>query len=83
VLRLASNWLNQEQDNAVQAAPQPPTFIVAGPGPGKSTALALRVIKLIFVDNIAPFCIMATTRIRKAGADLKSRIRAWGYTTLG
>ena len=48
--------------------------IVAGPGSGKTTVLALRVLKLIFVDNIDPNAILATTFTKKAAKELHSRI---------
>jgi len=78
VPRFTSNWLNTNQDNAVSAPPRPPVFIVAGPGTGKTTVLALRVIKHIFVDNYPPNTIMATTFTRKAASELRSRILSWG-----
>lgn len=81
VPRFTSNWLNTNQDSAVSASPQPPVFIVAGPGTGKTTVLALRVIKHIFVDNYSPHTIMATTFTRKAANELRSRILSWGVAT--
>ncbi|HWP95999.1 MAG TPA: DEAD/DEAH box helicase [Syntrophomonadaceae bacterium] len=78
--RFQQNWLNAEQENAVFASPFPPVFIVAGPGTGKTTVLALRVLKLIFVDNFIPESIIATTFTRKAASELRSRIISWGYT---
>ena len=82
VPRFATHWLNDEQDNAVLANPHPPTFIVAGPGSGKTTVLALRALKLILVDEMLPAGIIATTFTRKAAAELRSRILAWGYAAL-
>lgn len=80
--RFAANWLNDDQAVAVAAVPHPPTFIVAGPGAGKTTVLALRVLKLMLVDGISPSGIVATTFTRKAAAELRSRILAWGYAVL-
>jgi len=80
--RFTQNWLNAEQDNAVAAAAHPPTFIVAGPGAGKTTVLALRVLKLILVDSIPPGSVIATTFTRKAAGELRSRILAWGYAVV-
>lgn len=80
--RFGVNWLNNEQAAAVAAVPHPPTFIVAGPGAGKTTVLALRVLKLMLVDGIPPSGIIATTFTRKAAAELRSRILAWGYGVL-
>lgn len=68
--RFAQQWLNQEQDAAVSALPSSPVFIVAGPGTGKTTVLALRVLKHIFVDGFPPESIMATTFTRKAAKEL-------------
>src|SRR5208337_3316454 len=80
--RFQQNWLNTEQDQAVRGAPSPPTFIVAGPGAGKTTVLVLRILKLILVDQIAPTRIVATTFTRKAAAELRSRVLSWGFATM-
>ncbi len=40
-------------------------FIVAGPGSGKTTVIVLKILKYIFVDDIAPDEILATTFTRK------------------
>jgi DNA helicase II / ATP-dependent DNA helicase PcrA len=82
IARFANRWLNEEQDAAVANPPHPPTFIVAGPGTGKTTVLALRVLKLIFVDGMRPERIIATTFTRKAAGELRSRILSWGYSIL-
>jgi DNA helicase-2/ATP-dependent DNA helicase PcrA len=76
--RFAQRWLNINQDRAVSAPLFPPMFIVAGPGTGKTTVLALRVLKHIFVDGLPPESIMATTFTRKAAKELRSRILSWG-----
>jgi len=73
--------LNNEQNDAVIAPPSPPVFIVAGPGTGKTTVLALRVLKHIFVDEYSPNSIMATTFTKKAASELRSRILSWGVAT--
>jgi DNA helicase-2/ATP-dependent DNA helicase PcrA len=80
--RFQRDWLNPEQENAVRAPLHPPMFIVAGPGTGKTTVLALRVLKLILVDGVRPAGVMATTFTRKAAGELRSRILAWGYSTI-
>src|SRR5438094_3375825 len=49
-------------------------FVVAGPGTGKTTALAIRTLKLILVDDVDPGAIMATTFTRRAAKELRSRI---------
>ena len=69
---------NPDQYRAVTAPQQKSLFLVAGPGSGKTTAIALRVLKLIFVDDVAPEAIMATTFTRKAAGELRSRILQWG-----
>lgn len=79
--RFAQQWLNQSQNIAVSALPSPPVFIVAGPGTGKTTVLALRVLKHILVDGFLPESIMATTFTRKAAKELRSRILSWGVVT--
>ena len=80
--RFNKHPLNPEQDAAVRANPHPATFIVAGPGAGKTTVLALRVLKLVLVDGLRPTGIIATTFTRKAADELRSRILAWGYATI-
>ncbi len=81
VPRFTVNWLNSQQNAAVSANPFPPVFIVAGPGTGKTTVLALRVLRHIFVDEFPPESIIATTFTRKAAAELRSRILSWGVVT--
>lgn len=49
-------------------------FVVAGPGTGKTTALAVRALKLILVDDVDPGSILATTFTRRAAAEIRSRI---------
>lgn len=82
VPRLQQNWLNAEQELVVRAAPHPPTFIVAGPGAGKTIVLVLRVLKLILVDQLVPSSVITTTFTRKAAGQLRSRILSWGYATV-
>lgn len=69
---------NRSQHNAIQAAQNQSLFIVAGPGSGKTTVIVLKVLKLIFVDDIDPLNILVTTFTRKAAAELRSRILGWG-----
>lgn len=80
--RFQQHWLNNQQNQAVSGSPSPPTFIVAGPGAGKTTVLVLRVLKSILVDDIPPNGVMATTFTRKAAGELRSRILSWGYATI-
>jgi DNA helicase II / ATP-dependent DNA helicase PcrA len=70
--------LNVDQQNAVRAGRADSLFLVAGPGSGKTTVLALRVLKLILVDGVPPTAIIATTFTRKAAKQLRSRILGWG-----
>lgn len=74
--RNISNDPNQR--SAISASPNQSLFIVAGPGAGKTTVIALRVLKLIFVDDVSPDSIMVTTFTRKAASELRSRILGWG-----
>jgi DNA helicase II / ATP-dependent DNA helicase PcrA len=70
--------LNRQQVEAVEAASDRSLFLVAGPGSGKTTVLALRVLKLILVDEVQPTAAIATTFTRKAAKELRSRILGWG-----
>lgn len=81
VPRFATDWLNQQQEIAVGSNPSPPLYIIAGPGTGKTTVLALRVLRHIFVDGMRPEGIMATTFTRKAASELRSRVLSWGVAT--
>jgi len=53
-------------------------YVIAGPGSGKTTASALRVLKLMFVDGVDPHEMVATTFTRRAASMLRSRIIEWG-----
>lgn len=70
--------LDANQRDAVSAPLDQALFLVAGPGSGKTTVLALRALKFVFVDSIDPAEILATTFTRKAAAELRSRILGWG-----
>lgn len=70
--------LNANQIQAIEPRLNECLFVVAGPGSGKTTVLALRVLKFIFVDDVPPEAILATTFTRKAAKELRSRILAWG-----
>lgn len=70
---------NPEQTAGINAAITSPTYLVAGPGTGKTTVLTLRILKLITCDHIPPGAILATTFTVKAAAELRSRILGWGY----
>ncbi len=75
---LLSKRLDSAQEEAVSAPLGESLFLVAGPGSGKTTVLALRLLKFIFVDGVDPAAILATTFTRKAAAELRSRILGWG-----
>ena len=70
---------NPGQKTAVEAAPGEPLFVVAGPGTGKTATLTMRMLKLVFVDQVEPKGILATTFTKKAAAELRSRVLGWGY----
>ena len=69
---------NEDQKKAIQSKPNQSLFLVAGPGSGKTTVMVLKILKFIFVDDIKPEEIFATTFTRKAAAELYSRILGWG-----
>lgn len=69
---------NRGQYDTIESALDRSLFIVAGPGSGKTTVMALRTLKLVFVDDIDPSTILATTFTKKAAAELRSRILGWG-----
>ena len=70
--------VNLDQNKAISAPTNRSQFIVAGPGSGKTTVMVLKILKFIFVDEINPGNILATTFTRKAAAELRSRILSWG-----
>lgn len=70
---------NSGQRPAVEATLCAPLFVVAGPGTGKTATLAMRMLKLVFVDQVEPKGILATTFTKKAAAELRSRVLGWGY----
>ena len=69
---------NKDQKKAILSNPNKSLFIVAGPGSGKTTVMVLKILKYIFVDDISPSEILATTFTRKAADELYSRILGWG-----
>lgn len=71
---------NAPQHDAIAAQAAQSLFIVAGPGSGKTTVIALRVLKLILIDDVPPDAILATTFTKKAAAELRSRVLGWGDT---
>ena len=69
---------NENQKKAISSPSNKSLFIVAGPGSGKTTVMVLKILKYIFVDDIEPSEILATTFTRKAADELYSRILGWG-----
>jgi len=69
---------NQDQKKAILSNANEGLFIVAGPGSGKTTVIVLKILKYIFVDEINPNEILATTFTKKAADELYSRILGWG-----
>lgn len=69
---------NVNQERAINAPLSHSLFIVAGPGSGKTTVMVLKVLKLMFVDDIDPSNILITTFTKKAASELRSRILGWG-----
>jgi DNA helicase II / ATP-dependent DNA helicase PcrA len=66
------------QREAVEADLNQSLFLVAGPGSGKTTSSALRLLKLIFVDDVKTDQILATTFTRKAASALRSKLVDYG-----
>jgi DNA helicase-2/ATP-dependent DNA helicase PcrA len=69
---------NPDQHRAISAPIIQSQFLVAGPGSGKTTVMVLKILKFIYVDDVHPSSILATTFTRKAAAELRSRILFWG-----
>lgn len=69
---------NPAQHEAIKAPVSESQFLVAGPGSGKTTVMVLKILKYVYVDNIHPHTILATTFTRKAASELNSRIINWG-----
>jgi DNA helicase-2/ATP-dependent DNA helicase PcrA len=69
---------NPDQNQAISAPVSESQFLVAGPGSGKTTVMVLKILKFIYVDDVHPSSILATTFTRKAASELRSRILSWG-----
>ena len=69
---------NEDQKLAISSPKDQSLFIVAGPGSGKTTVMVIKILKFIFVDDVAPNEILATTFTKKAANELLSRILSWG-----
>ncbi len=70
--------VNPDQNRAISAPKTESQFLVAGPGSGKTTVMVLKILKFIYVDDVKPGSIVATTFTRKAASELRSRILSWG-----
>ena len=69
---------DKSQQDAITSDKDTSLYIIAGPGSGKTTVMALRVLKLIFVDGEDPKSMVITTFTRKAAQELRSRVLGWG-----
>jgi DNA helicase-2/ATP-dependent DNA helicase PcrA len=70
--------IDAEQREIIKESFDKPLYVVAGPGTGKTTAITLRILKLILIDGLIPENILATTFTNKAAEELRSRILGWG-----
>src|SRR5579884_569741 len=52
-----------------------PLWVIAGPGTGKTQALILRCLYLLYVKKIPPESLLLTTYTRKAAQQLKQRLQ--------
>ena len=75
--------VDPEQRQCVEADPSESLFLVAGPGTGKTTAIAVRILRLIFVEGIDPAAILATTFTNRAADEIRSRVLGWGTRLKG
>ena len=76
--RKISSSDNPDQHQAISAPTNQSQFLVAGPSSGKTTVMVLKILKFIYVDDVHPSSILATTFTRKAASELRSRILSWG-----
>lgn len=79
LLQAHASSVDAEKKGVIAAGRDEALFVVAGPGTGKTACLALRVLKLVYVDRMDPAGIIATTFTRKAASELRSRILGWGF----
>jgi DNA helicase-2/ATP-dependent DNA helicase PcrA len=76
--RKISKQDNPDQKRGISAPLTESQFLVAGPGSGKTTVMVLKILKFIFVDEVDPSSILATTFTRTGASELRSRILSWG-----
>ena len=55
----------------------PATWVLAGPGTGKSEVLVVRTLRLLLVDKVAPESIVLTTFTNRAADNLLERLNAY------
>ncbi len=73
---------NPQQRECIKSDPTQPLLIVAGPGTGKTTVLALRALRHVFVDRTLPEHIVITTFTKKAAREIRTRLIDWGSPLL-
>ena len=73
---------NSAQREAVTYAGDSVLQIVAGPGSGKTTVIALRALRHVFVEGVPPENVLITTFTRKAAKELRTRWLEWGSVIL-
>ncbi len=67
--------LNQEQLQAVEASPDRPCLVIAGPGAGKTAVIAARCRYLIEEAGVKPAEILVLTFTRAAAFEMQERFR--------
>lgn len=78
ISRFSAHPPNPSQTACIEHPASHPLMIAAGPGSGKTTVLALRALRLVFVDRLLPEEVLVTTFTRKAAEELRSRLIEWG-----
>ncbi|MDI3256212.1 MAG: ATP-dependent helicase [Kyrpidia sp.] len=73
----ADGWRLTEEQWAAVLSPAERIAVYAGPGTGKTTVLAARVLYLIQVCHIPPAGLLVTTFTREAAVELRERLRPW------